>query len=37
MKTNVEQVQFLKIQPDLILSRYGPKIKTGTSRITIIK
>jgi hypothetical protein len=33
----VEQTRFLKSQPDLILSRYGPKIKTGTRRKTIIK
>lgn len=33
----VQHIQFLKIQPDLILSRYGPKIISGTSRITIIK
>lgn len=33
----VEQTRFLKIQPDLILSRYGPKIKTGTTGKTIIK
>ena len=37
MKYFVEQIQFLKIQPDLILSRYGPKIKTGTSGRTITK
>ena len=37
MKTFVQQTQFLNIQPDLTLSRYGPKIKTGTSRNTIIK
>ena len=32
----VEPIQFLKIQPDLTLSRYGPKIKAGTSANTII-
>ncbi len=37
MKTFVQHIQFLNIQPDLILSRYGPKIKSGTSRNTIIK
>jgi len=37
MENIVEYIQFLIIQPDLILSRYGPKIKSGTSRITIIK
>lgn len=35
MKINVEPIQFLKNQPDLILSRYGPKIKSGTSTETI--
>lgn len=34
MKINVEPIQFLKNQPDLILSRYGPKIKSGTSTET---
>lgn len=33
----VEYIQFLNIQPDLILSRYGPKIKAKTSGNTIIK
>jgi hypothetical protein len=33
----VEPIQFLKTQPDFILSRYGPKIKTGTSGRTITK
>ena len=33
----VEHIQFLKTQPDLILSRYGPKIKAETSANTIIK
>lgn len=37
MKYFVEHIQFLKKQPDLTLSRYGPKIKTGTPRIAIIK
>lgn len=31
MKTYVERSQSLKTQPDLNLSRYGPKIKSGTS------
>lgn len=35
MKTNVEPIQFLKKQPDLTLTRYGPKIKSGTSTETI--
>ncbi len=37
MKTNVEQTQFLITQPDLTLSRYGPKIVSGTKPITITK
>lgn len=32
----VEQIRFLKIQPGIILYRYGPKAKTGTSGTTII-
>jgi hypothetical protein len=35
MTTYVEQIQSLKTQPDLTLSRYGPKIKSGTSTETI--
>jgi hypothetical protein len=35
MKTYVEPIQSLKTQPDLTLSRYGPKIKSGTSTETI--
>jgi hypothetical protein len=35
MTTYVEPTQSLKIQPDLNLSRYGPKIKSGTSTETI--
>lgn len=31
MKYFVEQYQFLKVQPGLIHTRHGPKIKTGTS------
>jgi hypothetical protein len=37
MKYFVEHIQFLNIQPDLILSRYGPKIKSGTSGKRISK
>lgn len=37
MKTNVEPIQFLKTQPDLILSRYGPKIVAGNSTETVTK
>jgi len=37
MKYFVEHIQFLRIQPDLNLSRYGPKIKTGTAGKTITK
>jgi hypothetical protein len=37
MKTNVEFIRFLKTQPDLNLSRYGPKITAGTTTKTIIR
>lgn len=37
MKYFVEHIQFLKTQPDLILYRYGPKIKSGTTGKTITK
>ena len=31
MKNIVEHIRFLKLQPDLNLSRYGPKIESGIS------
>lgn len=37
MNTNVELIRFLNIQPDLILSRYGPKIASGITTETIIR
>ncbi len=37
MNIKVEHIRFLNIQPDLILSRYGPKIATGITKTTIIR
>jgi hypothetical protein len=37
MKLLVEPIQSLKPQPDLTLSRYGPKIAAGNSTETITR